>query len=108
MTDVVEVDGQKIPVGKLLLSPTRTYAPIIKAMRDGGLFNKIHGMVHCSGGGQTKILSFVEGMHVVKDNLFPVPLVFKLIQQHSNTSWEEMYKVFNMGHRMEVYTDADT
>jgi len=108
LEDIVEADGYKLPVGKLLLSPTRTYAPIFKCMRDEGLYNKIHGAVHCSGGGQTKVMSFAEGVEVVKDNLFPVPPVFKLIQETSKTSWEEMYRVFNMGHRMEVYTDPET
>jgi phosphoribosylformylglycinamidine cyclo-ligase len=87
---------------KLVLSPTRTYAPIIKEILNN-YFHEIHGMVHCSGGAQTKVLHFIEDMEVVKDNLFPLPPLFKLIQQESCTSWEEMYKVFNMGHRMELY-----
>ena len=87
-----------------MLSPTRTYAPIIKKVLD--LHRKeIHGMVHCSGGAQTKVLNFVENMHVVKDNLFPVPPLFRLIQEQSGTPWQEMYKVFNMGHRMEIYVN---
>jgi len=108
LEDPVEADGFTVPAAKLLLSPTRTYAPIVKRMRDNGLFSNIHGMVHCSGGGQTKVMHFAEGLHVVKDNMFPVPPIFRIIQQHSKTSWEEMYKVFNMGHRFEVYTDAST
>lgn len=91
-----------ITAGKLVLSPTRTYAPIIKKIIDNHRAN-IHGMVHCSGGAQTKVLHFVDNVHVVKDNLFPIPPLFKLIQEQSNTDWKEMYKVFNMGHRMEIY-----
>jgi phosphoribosylformylglycinamidine cyclo-ligase len=91
-----------IDVGKLLLSPTRTYAPVVKRILDEHR-SHIHGMVHCSGGGQTKVLHFIEQMHVIKDNLFPVPPLFKMIQSQSGTPWEEMYKVFNMGHRMEIY-----
>ncbi|MEN8250033.1 MAG: AIR synthase-related protein [Bacteroidota bacterium] len=91
-----------INVGQLVLSPTRTYAPIIASIFKE-LRNKIHGMVHCSGGAQTKILHFVDKLHIVKDNMFEVPPLFKLIQQESNTDWQEMYKVFNMGHRMEIY-----
>jgi phosphoribosylformylglycinamidine cyclo-ligase len=97
-----KVDDAPIDAGKLVLSPTRTYAPIIKE-----ILNKhrkdIHGMVHCSGGAQTKILHFVNDVHVIKDNMFDVPPLFKLIQNQSGTSWQEMYKVFNMGHRMEIY-----
>lgn len=91
-----------ITAGKLVLSPTRTYAPIIKKIIDNHRAN-IHGMVHCSGGAQTKVLHFVDNVHIIKDNLFPIPPLFKLIQEQSNTDWKEMYKVFNMGHRMEVY-----
>jgi phosphoribosylformylglycinamidine cyclo-ligase len=106
LTDPSSVPG--ISAGKLVLSPTRTYAPVIgkvlATMRD-----KIHGMVHCSGGGQTKILHFIDRLHVVKDNLFPVPPLFELIQDCSATPWEEMYRVFNMGHRMELYVSpSDT
>lgn len=93
--------------GKLVLSPTRTYAPIIKEILSG-YKEKIDGMVHCSGGAQTKVLHFIEGLTVVKDNLFPTPPLFRLIQKESGTEWEEMYKVFNMGHRMEIYTDRET
>lgn len=92
--------------GKLVLSPTRTYAPIVKKVLD--LYrDKIHGMVHCSGGAQTKILHFIDNLKVVKDNLFPVPPLFRVIREESKTSWEEMYKVFNMGHRMEFYVPAE-
>ncbi|MFK8046038.1 MAG: AIR synthase related protein [Crocinitomicaceae bacterium] len=101
LTDSVE--GSPIDAGKLVLSPTRTYAPIIKAILDQVDRSKIHGMVHCSGGAQTKVLHFVKNVHVVKDNLFDLPPLFKLIQSESNTDWKEMYKVFNMGHRMELY-----
>jgi phosphoribosylformylglycinamidine cyclo-ligase len=99
-TDPSEVEG--IDVGKLILSPTRTYAPIIKKILDG-YQQDIHGMVHCSGGGQTKVMHFIENLHIVKDNLFPVPPLFRMIQEQSGTEWKEMYKVFNMGHRMELY-----
>ncbi len=91
-----------ITAGKLVLSPTRTYAPVIKKIIDNHRA-VVHGMVHCSGGAQTKVLHFVDNVHVIKDNLFPVPPLFKLIQEQSNTDWKEMYKVFNMGHRMEIY-----
>jgi phosphoribosylformylglycinamidine cyclo-ligase len=100
VTDAVE--GSPIDVGKLVLSPTRTYAPVIIEVLKN-LRQHIHGMVHCSGGAQTKVLHFVDHVHVIKDNLFPVPPLFKLIQQQSKTDWKEMYKVFNMGHRMELY-----
>ena len=100
LTDAVE--NSPINAGQLVLSPTRTYAPIIKKILDAHR-SEIHGMVHCSGGAQTKVLHFVDGVHVIKDNLFDVPPLFKTIQEESNTDWKEMYKVFNMGHRMEVY-----
>ncbi|MDD6777978.1 MAG: AIR synthase-related protein [Bacteroidales bacterium] len=100
LTDKVE--GVPCDAGRLVLSPTRTYAPVIKKLLDA-MRHKIHGMVHCSGGAQTKIMHFVEGKHVIKDNLFPIPPLFKLIQEQSGTDWKEMYKVFNMGHRMEIY-----
>jgi phosphoribosylformylglycinamidine cyclo-ligase len=100
ITDATEV--QNINVGQLILSPTRTYAPIMKVVLKQ-LSKQIHGMVHCSGGGQTKILHFIEHLHIIKDNLFPIPPLFQLIRQESQTEWEEMYKVFNMGHRMELY-----
>ena len=107
LTDAVP--GVPVDAGKLVLSPTRTYAPVIKKVLDA-MRGKIHGMVHCSGGAQTKVMHFVTGKHVIKDNLFPVPPLFKLIQEQSGTDWKEMYKVFNMGHRMELYVapeDAD-
>jgi len=105
LTDKVE--GSPIDAGKLVLSPTRTYAPIIKAILDKYTAGLIHGMVHCSGGAQTKILHFVDNLHIIKDNLFPVPPLFKLIQEQSNTDWKEMYQVFNCGHRMELYIPSD-
>ena len=101
LTDILTTSP--INAGKLVLSPTRTYAPIIKAILSKFSNNEIHGMVHCSGGAQTKILHFVEKLHIVKDNLFEVPPLFKLIQEESKTDWKEMYQVFNMGHRMELY-----
>merc|ERR1712072_1325379 len=110
LLDPVEVGGghEPVPAGKLMLSPTRTYAPVIRRIFQDGHRPKIHGMVHCSGGGQTKVLHFISGLHVVKDNLFAIPPIFRLIQQHSSTDWKEMYKVFNMGPRMEIYTDKVT
>lgn len=98
-----EIEGSPLDAGKLLLSPTRTYAPIIKKILSKYNANDIHGMVHCSGGGQTKILHFIDNLHVVKDNMFELPPLFELIQNESNTHWKEMYQVFNMGHRMELY-----
>jgi len=102
LTDKINVGAQEVTAGKLVLSPTRTYAPVIKKIIDK-YRPQIHGMVHCSGGAQTKVLHFVDDLHVIKDNLFPVPPLFKLIQKQSGTDWKEMYKVFNMGHRMELY-----
>lgn len=96
------VDGTGLTVGQLILSPTRTYAPVAKVLLDE-LRPHIHGLVHCSGGAQTKVLHFVENVHIIKDKLFPIPPLFRLIQAESGTSWSEMYKVFNMGHRLEVY-----
>ncbi len=96
------VDGVTVDAGKLVLSPTRTYAPVIKRILDR-MRHDIHGMVHCSGGAQTKVMHFVERKHVIKDNMFDVPPLFNLIQKQSGTDWAEMYKVFNMGHRMEIY-----
>jgi phosphoribosylformylglycinamidine cyclo-ligase len=104
LTDTVE--GSPIDTGKLVLSPTRTYAPVIKQILDKHR-SDIHGMVHCSGGAQTKVLHFVDNVHIIKDNLFPIPPLFKLIQEESGTDWKEMYKVFNMGHRMEVYVSPE-
>lgn len=97
-----EVADLPLDAGKLVLSPTRTYAPVIKKILDS-YRSQIHGMVHCSGGAQTKVLNFVNNLHIIKDNLFPIPPLFLMIQEESGTSWEEMYKVFNMGHRMEIY-----
>ena len=114
LTDEVEVNytdkgnlkTEKVSAGKLVLSPTRTYAPVVKKILD--LYrNKVHGIVHCSGGGQTKILHFIDNLHVIKDNLFATPPLFKLIQEESKTDWKEMYKVFNMGHRLEFYVPQD-
>lgn len=105
LTDKVE--GTELNAGKLVLSPTRTYAPVIKKILDE-FRGVIHGMVHCTGGAQTKVLHFVgDNCKVVKDNMFPIPPLFKAIHEQSGTSWEEMYKVFNMGHRMEIYTSAE-
>ena len=97
-----EVANLPLDAGKLVLSPTRTYAPVIKKILDQ-FRPQIHGIVHCSGGAQTKVLHFVNNLHIIKDNLFPIPPLFLMIQEESGTSWEEMYKVFNMGHRMEIY-----
>jgi phosphoribosylformylglycinamidine cyclo-ligase len=105
LTDAVE--NSPIDAGKLVLSPTRTYAPVIKKILEKYNSKDIHGMVHCSGGAQTKILHFVDNVHVIKDNLFPVPPLFKLIQEQSKTDWKEMYQVFNCGHRMEIYVPAE-
>ncbi len=103
LTNEIDIEtGEKITAGKLVLSPTRTYAPVIKQILDK-YRTQIDGMVHCSGGAQTKVLHFVDNVHVIKDNLFPIPPLFELIQKESNTDWKEMYKVFNMGHRMELY-----
>lgn len=101
------VADSPIDAGKLVLSPTRTYAPIIKKILEKYTPQDIHGMVHCSGGAQTKVLHFVDNVHVIKDNLFPVPPLFKLIQEQSGTDWKEMYQVFNCGHRMELYVPED-
>ena len=104
LTDTVE--NAPIDAGKLVLSPTRTYAPIIQKIFEKIQRKNIHGMVHCSGGAQTKILHFIDQLHVIKDNLFETPPLFKMIQQESGTDWKEMYEVFNMGHRMELYVPA--
>ncbi len=103
LTDSVE--NSPIDAGKLVLSPTRTYAPIIKEILSKYESTDVHGMVHCSGGAQTKILHFISENHIIKDNLFPIPPLFKLIQENSGTDWKEMYQVFNMGHRMEIYVN---
>ncbi len=105
LTDTVE--NVPVDAGKLVLSPTRTYAPIIKKIVEKFGPKDIHGMVHCSGGAQTKVLHFVDNLHVIKDNLFDVPPLFKLIQEQSGTDWKEMYQVFNCGHRMEIYVPAE-
>ncbi len=103
LTDQVSIsDNESVTAGKLVLSPTRTYAPIIKKILEK-YRSQIHGMVHCSGGAQTKVLHYIDQLHIIKDNLFPTPPLFKLIQEESKTDWQEMYKVFNMGHRMELY-----
>lgn len=108
LTDKIRIDeNTEITIGKLVLSPTRTYAPVIKQVLEKHR-NQIHGLVHCSGGAQTKVLHFInDDIHVIKDNLFPVPPLFELIQEQSGTAWEEMYKVFNMGHRMELYVPQE-
>ena len=105
LTDTVA--NSVLDAGKLVLSPTRTYAPIIKKILSKYTKNEIHGMVHCSGGAQTKILHFIKNLHIIKDNLFEVPPLFKLIQEESKTDWKEMYQVFNMGHRMELYVPQE-
>ena len=108
LTDEIQIpesNSKSVTAGKLVLSPTRTYAPILKKILDLHR-DSIHGLVHNSGGGQTKVLHFVNNLHIIKDNLFPVPPLFKMIQEESKTDWKEMYQVFNMGHRMEVYCDA--
>jgi phosphoribosylformylglycinamidine cyclo-ligase len=105
LTDTVI--GSPLNAGKLVLSPTRTYAPVIKKILSKINSDEIHGMIHCSGGAQTKILHFVDDMHIVKDNMFEIPPLFKLIQKESGTDWKEMYQVFNMGHRMELYVSED-
>jgi phosphoribosylformylglycinamidine cyclo-ligase len=99
------IDGLDTDAGKLVLSPTRTYAPVIKKIIET-MHSEIHGMVHCSGGGLTKVMHFVDKMHIVKNDLFPLPRLFSLIHEQSGTSWEEMYRVFNMGHRFEIYTSS--
>jgi len=101
LTDPIE--GLNIEAGKLVLSPTRTYAPVVVRILES-MKQAIHGMIHCSGGGQTKIIHFIDGMHIIKDNMFPVPPLFKIIREQSGSPWQEMYKVFNMGHRFEIYT----
>ncbi|MGF1925438.1 MAG: AIR synthase-related protein, partial [Bacteroidia bacterium] len=109
LTDPIVIDhstSKSVTVGKLVLSPTRTYAPVISKVL-AKYRSEIHGLVHCSGGAQTKVLHFInDDIHVIKDNLFPIPPLFELIHEQSGTSWEEMYKVFNMGHRMELYVPA--
>lgn len=108
LTDKIKIDeATEVTAGKLVLSPTRTYAPVIKKVLEQ-FRSKIHGLVHCSGGAQTKVLHFInDDVHVIKDNLFPIPVLFQLIQEQSGTDWKEMYKVFNMGHRMEIYVPQE-
>ena len=103
-----KIPGINLDAGKLVLSPTRTYAPVVKGILSKIERKKIHGIIHCSGGAQTKIMNFVNNKHVIKDNLFEIPPVFNLIQKESQTSWKEMYQVFNMGHRLEICTDHDS
>jgi len=102
-----KLDGFNIDIGKMLLSPTRSYAPLLKLIFDEVGRNKINGIIHCTGGGQTKILHFIDNLHIIKNNLFEIPPIFKLIMNESNTDPKEMYKVFNMGHRMEIYLDPE-
>ena len=102
-----KVENSTLDAGKLVLSPTRTYAPIIKKILEKYTSKDIHGMVHCSGGAQTKILHFIENLHIIKDNLFPIPPLFQMIQEQSKTDWKEMYQVFNCGHRMELYVSEE-
>jgi phosphoribosylformylglycinamidine cyclo-ligase len=102
LIDIPKVPGLQVPVGKLLLSPTRTYLPILKAIL-GKYRKRINGLIHCTGGGQTKVMKFAENVHIIKNNLFEVPPLFQLIHDASGTDWREMYQVFNMGHRMELY-----
>lgn len=104
---VDKVENSSLDAGQLVLSPTRTYAPIIKKILEKYTNEEIHGMVHCSGGAQTKILHFVENLHIIKDNLFPLPPLFQMIQEQSKTDWKEMYQVFNCGHRMELYVSEE-
>jgi len=103
-----KIDNSELNIGSLVLSPTRTYTPLLKIIFEKVGRENINGIIHCTGGGQTKILNFIHDLHIVKDNLFDIPPVFKLIQEESNTDPREMYKVFNMGHRMEIYTDSIT
>jgi len=104
VTDETEVPG--MDAGKLVLSPTRTYAPVIAEILKH-YRSEMHGIIHCSGGAQTKVLHFIDNLHIIKDNMFPVPPLFRMIQQQSGTQWREMYQVFNMGHRMELYVPQE-
>ena len=103
-----KIDNSELNIGSLVLSPTRTYTPLLKIIFEKVGREKINGIIHCTGGGQTKILNFIDNLHIIKDNLFDIPPLFKLIKNESNTDPKEMYKVFNMGHRMEIYTDSNT
>jgi phosphoribosylformylglycinamidine cyclo-ligase len=108
LTDEVQVNGNAINIGKLILSPTRTYAPVVKQLLEQH-FEAIHGLIHCSGGGQTKCMKYLPAaMRVVKDNLFEPPLIFDVIQRASQSNFKEMYQVFNMGHRLEVFTEEES
>ena len=107
LTETIEIDGRQIPIGKLVLSPTRTYLPVLKPILDAHK-NKIDGLIHCTGGAQTKVKKFIGDVKIIKDQLFDMPPLFKLIQEESGTPLEEMFEVFNMGHRMELYTDELT
>eukprot|EP01097_Dermamoeba_algensis_P011385 TRINITY_DN8817_c0_g1_i1.p2 TRINITY_DN8817_c0_g1~~TRINITY_DN8817_c0_g1_i1.p2 ORF type:complete len:173 (-),score=37.19 TRINITY_DN8817_c0_g1_i1:26-544(-) len=107
LEDPIEVSpGVQIPIGKLILSPTRTYLPVMKEILSH-YRKELHGVIHCSGGGQTKVLHFINQLHIIKDNLLPTPPLFLAIQKTSGTKWPEMYKVFNMGHRLEIYTSPE-
>lgn len=106
LTDKVDIDGHQMNVGKLILSPTRTYLPIIKAILDE-FKGQIDGMIHCTGGAQTKVIKFVDNVHIIKDQLLPIPPLFQMIKEESGTDWRELYQVFNMGHRLEIYVDAE-
>lgn len=108
LTDTLAIDNQAITVGKLILSPTRTYLPLLKNIFEQIDISKISGMIHCTGGGQTKVMKFTQGTKIVKNNLLPIPPLFQLIQAESGSDWREMYQVFNMGHRLEIYTDETT
>jgi phosphoribosylformylglycinamidine cyclo-ligase len=105
LTETINIQGQEIPIGKLILSPTRTFLPFIKPLLEQ-LRSHIHGMIHCTGGGQTKVLKFLDNKKVVKNDLLPTPPLFQLIQAESGATWKEMYQVFNMGQRLEVYLPA--
>ncbi len=107
LTDTITIEGNNIPIGKLVLSPTRTYLPVLKKVFDHISPNKINGLIHCTGGAQTKVLKFVDDIHIIKDNLFTPPPLFDLIQKESNTNPREMYEVFNMGHRLEFYVKEE-
>ncbi len=104
LTDPVNINGLAVNAGKLVLSPTRTYAPVVKKVLEN-IRSRIHGMIHCSGGGQTKVLHFADKLHIIKDDLFNLPPLFRIIHEQSGTDWKEMFQVFNMGHRFEIYTD---
>jgi len=103
-----KIENLSLDIGKLVLSPTRTYSPVVKKILEKYSSDKIHGIIHCSGGAQTKIMHFIDNLHIVKDNMFGVPDLFRIIQEQSQTKWKEMYQVFNCGHRMEFYTDLET